>query len=139
MTVVRSEFNVEVLGKSLSFSMLFFVIMKTTCALKNVEKMSATKTKGVTKRKGGKVAVKLTKKIRKMSSASEDDNVEQPKSVVTLKKEKANKKSRKVIGSKQKIDGKTESTELIVASLFTAINMLELVIITLEKETCSQA
>ena len=105
--------------------------MKTVCTLKNVEKMSATKTKGLTKKKGDKVVVKRMKKSSKTSSASEDANVKQPKSVFALKKEKVNKKPRKVIRSKKKIDGVTESTKLIVGSLFTAINTLELAIITL--------
>ena len=117
--------------------MLLFVIMKTACTLKNVEKMSGTQTKGVTRKKDDKVVVKHMVKRSRMNSAAEDANVKQSKSFVALKKEKVNKKPRKVIDSKKKI-GKTESTKLIIGRLLTAINMLELTITTLEKETCSQ-
>ena len=95
--------------------MLSFIIMKTACTLKNDEKMSAIKTKGVTKRKGDKVedrgdkndekmsAIKTKgvtkrkgdkvedrgdKRRSKMSDASDDSNVKQSKSVAALKKEK---------------------------------------------------
>ena len=67
--------------------MLSFIIMKTACTLKNDEKMSATKTKGVTKRKGDKVEDRGDKKRSKMSDASDDSNVKQSNNVAALEKE----------------------------------------------------